>query len=45
RMADATAVGPVMQGMAKPINDLSRGCSFDDIVNMAAITALQSSNS
>jgi len=45
RMAGATAVGPVMQGMAKPINDLSRGCSSDDIVNMAAITALQSRSS
>ena len=41
RMAGAEAVGPVMQGMAAPINDLSRGCSVDDIVNVVAITANQ----
>ena len=41
RMAHAEAVGPVLQGMAAPINDLSRGCSVDDIVNMIAITANQ----
>ncbi|MBT3317248.1 phosphate acetyltransferase [bacterium] len=44
RMAGAAAIGPIMQGMAKPINDLSRGCSSEDIVNMVAITALQSGN-
>jgi phosphate acetyltransferase len=41
RLADAEAIGPVLQGMAAPINDLSRGCSVDDIVNMIAITANQ----
>jgi phosphate acetyltransferase len=41
RMAGAEAVGPVLQGMAAPINDLSRGCSVDDIVNLSAITANQ----
>ncbi|MBL6964165.1 MAG: phosphate acetyltransferase [Bacteroidetes bacterium] len=42
RMAGAQAIGPVLQGMAAPINDLSRGCSVDDIVNLVAITANQS---
>ncbi len=42
RLADAEAVGPVLQGMAKGVNDLSRGCSVEDIVNVVAITALQS---
>jgi phosphate acetyltransferase len=41
RLAKAEAVGPVLQGMAAPINDLSRGCSIDDIVNLVAITANQ----
>jgi len=41
RLAKAEAVGPVLQGMAAPINDLSRGCSVDDIVNLVAITANQ----
>ncbi len=41
RIANAEAVGPVLQGMAAPINDLSRGCSVDDIVKLVAITANQ----
>lgn len=41
RLAGAEAIGPVMQGMAAPINDLSRGCSVEDVVNVVAITATQ----
>ncbi|MBF8436780.1 phosphate acetyltransferase [Halanaerobiaceae bacterium Z-7014] len=41
RLAKAEAVGPIIQGLDKPVNDLSRGCSVDDIVNLTAITALQ----
>jgi phosphate acetyltransferase len=41
RTANAVAVGPVMQGLNKPVNDLSRGCTVTDIVNTVAITAIQ----
>ena len=41
RIAGAEAIGPIMQGMAAPINDLSRGCSIEDIVSLVAITACQ----
>ncbi len=41
RLGHADAIGPVLQGIAKPVNDLSRGCSIDDIYKMVAITANQ----
>ena len=41
RSAEAVAIGPVLQGLRKPINDLSRGCTVPDIVNTVAITAIQ----
>jgi phosphate acetyltransferase len=41
RSANAVAIGPVLQGLRRPVNDLSRGCSVPDIINTVAITAIQ----
>jgi phosphate acetyltransferase len=44
RETGAIAIGPVLQGMKKPVNDLSRGCTVEDIINTVAITAIQAQN-
>ncbi|MBT6267418.1 MAG: phosphate acetyltransferase, partial [Tateyamaria sp.] len=41
RVGGCKAIGPIIQGLAQPANDLSRGCTTDDVLNMIAVTVLQ----
>ena len=44
RLAGAKAIGPLLQGLKKPVNEVSRGCSVEDIVNLAAIASVEAND-